>query len=261
MSILEFFGLPENYSQHGEQVDQMHSVITWLMLALFVGWTAFFCITLFKFWHKRNPNPSYSGVKNHVSSHLEIGVIIVEAVFLIGFAFPLWAERTDTFERVVANDPNAPRVRVVGQQYSWTYHYPGNDGVFGRTDNTLISAENSLGIDPDDANGDDDFISTTMLRLPVNRNCILQVTSKDVIHNFAIVPLRIQQDCIPGKEIPMWFRPTKEMETYIVCGQLCGEAHANMKGSMEVIKNDEYNAWIKTRSDEELAKKQATAKN
>lgn len=255
MSILDLFGLPENYSQHGEQVDQMNSVITWLMLVLFVGWTAFFFITLFKFWHKRSPKASYSGVKNHVSSHLEIGVVIVEAVFLLGFAFPLWAERTDTFERVVANDPDAPRVRVVGQQYSWTYHYPGNDQVFGRTDNTLISGDNPLGIDPDDPNGDDDFISTSELKLPVDRDCILQVSSKDVIHNFAIKPMRIQQDCIPGKEIPMWFRPVKELSTFVVCAQLCGEKHADMKGSMEVINAKEYYEWAKQRSDDALAKK------
>lgn len=259
MSILELAGLPENFALHGEQVDQMHSVITWLMIALFVGWSTFFVVSLFKFWHKRNAKPSYTGVKNHVSTHLEIGVVIVEAVFLLGFAFPLWADRTDTFERVVANDPGAPRVRVVGQQYSWTYHYPGNDGVFGRTDNALISGDNSLGIDPDDSNGDDDFITTTMLRLPVDRDCILQLTSKDVIHNFAIVPMRIQQDCIPGKEIPMWFHPTKKLETYVVCGQLCGEAHARMKGSMEVIGAEEFNTWAKTRSEEELAKKKKLA--
>lgn len=255
MSILDALGLPENFSQHGEQVDQMNSVIHWLMLVLFVGWTIFFFVTLFKFWHKRNPKSSYTGVKNHVSTHLEIGVIIVEAVFLLGFAFPLWAERTDTFSRVVANDPDAPRVRVIGQQYSWIYHYPGNDGVFGRTDNALISGDNAIGLDPDDVNGHDDFTSTTALLLPAGRNCILQLTSKDVIHNFAIVPMRIQQDCIPGKEIPMWFHPVKEMETYVVCAQLCGESHANMTGSMEVINADEYFKWAKSRSEEELAKK------
>lgn len=255
MSILDLFGLPENYSQHGEQVDQMNSVITWLMLVLFVGWTTFFLITLFKFWHRRNPVSSYSGVKNHVSTHLEIGVVIVEAVFLLGFAFPLWAERTDTFEKVMANDPDAPRVRVIGQQYSWIYHYPGNDGIFGRTDNSLLSAENPVGIDPEDPNGDDDFYSTSALKLPVGRNSILQLTSKDVIHNFAIVPMRIQQDCIPGKEIPMWFKPVRKIETSVVCAQLCGESHANMTGSLEVIDAKEYYAWAKKRSEEELKKK------
>ena len=255
MSILDLLGNPSNSSQHGEQVDQMNAVIHWLMFVLFVGWTTYFLICLFKFWHKRNAKASYTGVKNHVSTHLEIGVVIVEAVFLLGFAFPLWAERTDTFERVVANDPDAPRVRVIGQQYSWTYHYPGNDGIFGRTDNSLITGDNSLGIDPIDPNGDDDFISTSILRLPVDRNTILQVSSKDVIHNFAIVPMRIQQDCIPGSEIPMWFRPVEKIETFVVCAQLCGEAHANMKGSMEVIDANEYFEWAKSRSDEELAKK------
>ena len=255
MSILDLLGNPSNSSQHGEQVDQMNAVIHWLMIVLFVGWTTYFLICLFKFWHKRNAKASYTGVKNHVSTHLEIGVVIVEAVFLLGFAFPLWAERTDTFERVVANDPDAPRVRVIGQQYSWTYHYPGNDGIFGRTDNSLISGDNTLGIDPIDPNGDDDFLSTSILRLPVDRNSILQVSSKDVIHNFAIVPMRIQQDCIPGSEIPMWFRPVEKMETFVVCAQLCGEAHANMKGSMEVIDANEYFEWAKSRSDEELAKK------
>ncbi len=256
MSIPEALGLGENYSLHGGNVDQLNSVIHWLMLVLFVGWTTYFLIALYKFSAKRHPKASYSGVKNHVSTHLEIGVVIVEAVFLLGFAFPLWAERTDTFERVVGDDADAPRVRVVGQQYAWTYHYPGNDGVFGRTDSALITGSNSLGIDPLDTNGDDDFISTSILRLPVGRDSILQVTSKDVIHNFAIVPMRIQQDCIPGKEIPMWFRPTREMETYVVCAQLCGEAHANMKGSMEVISASEYYKWATSRSDEELAKKQ-----
>ncbi|MGB0990988.1 MAG: cytochrome c oxidase subunit II [Akkermansiaceae bacterium] len=253
MSILDLFSLPKNYAQHGEQVDQMNAVITWLMLVLFVGWTTYFLITLFKFWHKRNPTPSYTGVKSHVSTHLEIGVVIVEAVFLLGFAFPLWAERTDTFERVVANDKDAPRVRVVGEQYAWTYHYPGNDGIFGRTDGSLVSGENIVGLDPNDPNGDDDFIEKQTLKLPVGRDAILQVTSKDVIHNFAIVPMRIQQDCIPGKEIPMWFRPMEEMTTSVICAQLCGENHAGMVGSLTVIADDKYYAWAKSRSEESLA--------
>lgn len=230
------------------------------MLVLFVGWTSYFFIVLFKFWHRNNAKPSYTGVKNHASTHLEIGVVIVEAVFLLGFAFPLWTERTDTFERVVANDPDAPRVRVIGRQYSWVYHYPGNDGVFGRTDHSLIDGSNQIGLDPDDVNGMDDFIvANGALKLPVGRNSILQLTSLDVIHNFAIVPMRIQQDCIPGKEIPMWFKPVEELETFVVCAQLCGENHAGMKGALEVINEKEFYEWAKKRSDEELAKRKRTA--
>ena len=75
------------------------------------------------------------------------------------------------------------------------------------------------------------------------RNAILQITSTDVIHNYSIVPMRIQQDAIPGRDIPMWFKPIKELETYVVCGQLCGEGHANMRGMMEVISDGAFTSW------------------
>ena len=163
MSLLEHIGLPENYSAHGGQVDHMMEVVHWFMLALFVGWTLFFLFCLWRFWHKRNPKASYEGVQSHLSSHIEIGVIIIEAVLLLGFAFPLWAERVDTWKDVQRMDP--VRVRVVGWQFGWTYHYPGADGKFGRIDPALISGTNDLGIDYTDPNALDDFTAPT-LKLP-----------------------------------------------------------------------------------------------
>lgn len=233
-------GIPENFSEHGGSVDHMIEVVHWFMLALFVGWTAFFLLCCWKFWQRRSPKASYTGVKNHVTTHLEIGVVIFEAVLLLGFAFPLWAERTDRFETIQAQDP--VRVRVIGWQFAWTYHYPGADGKFGRIDRTLVKNAGDPCIDPEDPNGWDDFTSST-LRLPVNRPAILQVTSTDVIHGYAIVPMRIQQDAIPGVDIPMWFRPLKELETSVVCAQLCGEKHGDMVGEMEVISENAFSAW------------------
>jgi len=241
MSPSKFLGLPENYAAHGGQVDHMLDVVHWFMIALFVGWTLFFLFCLWRFWHKRNPKASYTGVRSHLSSHLEIGVIIIEAVLLLGFAFPLWAERVDTWDDVKNLNPN--RVRVVGWQFGWTYHYAGADGKFGRTDPDLISGSNELGIDYSDPNALDDFTSPT-LKLPVNEPAVLNVGTKDVIHNYAIVPMRIQQDAIPGREIPMWFTPVKTLETYVICGQLCGEGHGNMVGTLEVVPAADYQSWF-----------------
>ncbi|HEY8992066.1 MAG TPA: cytochrome c oxidase subunit II, partial [Luteolibacter sp.] len=198
---------------------------------------------------RRNPKASYEGVRNHISTHIEIGVVIVEAVLLFGFAFPLWADRVDSFDKVQKMDPI--RVRVVGWQFGWTYHYAGADGKFGRTDPRLISGTNELGIDYNDPNAQDDFTSP-ILKLPVERPAVLNITSKDVIHNFSLVPMRIQQDAIPGKEIPMWFTPVRPLETFVVCGQLCGEGHGNMVGSMEVIAPKEFESWFKSQSDSSL---------
>ena len=249
MSPSKFLGIPENYSAHGGQVDHLIDVVHWFMIALFVGWSLFFLLCLFRFWHRRNPKASYEGARNHISTNIEIGVVIIEAVLLLGFAFPLWADRVDSFDKVQKMDPI--RVRVVGWQFGWTYHYAGADGKFGRTDPRLISGTNELGIDYNDPNAQDDFTSP-ILKLPVERPAVLNITSKDVIHNFSLVPMRIQQDAIPGKEIPMWFTPVRPLETFVVCGQLCGEGHGNMVGSMEVVAPKEFESWFKGQSDSSL---------
>lgn len=251
MSPSELLGLPKGSSAHGGQVDHMMDVVHWFMIALFIGWTIFFFVCLFRFWHKNNPKASYTGVRSHLSSHMEVAVIIIEAVLLLGFAFPLWANRVDEWDKV--KDMNPVRVRVIGWQFAWTYHYPGVDGKFGRTDPDLMGATNELGIDYTDPNAHDDFTSP-VLKLPVNRPAVLNIGTKDVIHNYSIIPMRIQQDAIPGKEIPMWFTPVETLETYVVCGQLCGEKHANMTGSLEVIPEAEYNEWAKGESESALKK-------
>ena len=110
-------------------------------------------------------------------------------------------------------------------------------------DPNLISGTNDLGIDYTDPNALDDFTSP-ILKLPLNQPAVLNIGTKDVIHNYHIVPMRIQQDAIPGREIPMWFTPVSAIETYVVCGQLCGEGHANMVGSMEVQPVEQYDAWF-----------------
>jgi cytochrome c oxidase subunit 2 len=69
-----------------------------------------------------------------------------------------------------------------------------------------------------------------------------------VIHNYSIIPMRIQQDAMPGQDIPMWFKPIKKMETYVVCGQLCGEGHGSMTGTLEVIGKGAYEKWAAAES-------------
>ena len=251
MSPSKFLGIPENFSVHGGQVDHMLDVVHWFMIALFIGWTIFFFYCIFRFWHRNHPKASYEGVKSHLSSHLEVGVIIVEAVLLLGFAFPLWAERVDDWKAVQKLDP--VRVRVVGWQFGWTYHYPGADGKFGRVSGDLIKGVGDIGLDLEDPNAWDDFTSP-ILKIPVDHPAVLNIASNDVIHNYHIIPMRIQQDAIPGREIPMWFTPTKEIETFVVCGQLCGEGHGNMVGTMEVVSQADYQTWSEGQSKDALGK-------
>jgi cytochrome c oxidase subunit 2 len=170
----------------------------------------------------------------------------------------LWKQRTDTWEEVQKLDP--VRVRVIGWQFGWTYHYPGKDGKFGRIDPLVRTSNSDAAIDFNDPNAQDDFTSP-ILKIAKGRPAILNIGSNDVIHNYSIVPMRIQQDAIPGKEFPMWFTPNKTLETSVVCGQLCGEGHSNMLGLMEVVTDEAFRAWADAESENALksrAPKEAT---
>jgi cytochrome c oxidase subunit 2 len=245
--------MPALAAAHGGQIDNLIGWIHIFMLILFVGWGGFFLYVLVRFRQSRNPVADYQGVTSHRSTYLEIGVAVVEAVLLIGFAIPLWAARVD------AQPPadEALVVQVTGEQFAWNMHYPGPDRVFGRTDISMLDLQvNPLGLDRSDPAAKDDVTLVNQLYLPVNQPIIVRLRSKEVIHSFGVPEFRVKQDAIPGLTIPIWFIPTvttAEMRTRtgnpafqyeIACAQLCGLGHARMRGFVTVLGAEEFQKWM-----------------
>jgi cytochrome c oxidase subunit 2 len=239
----ELIGLPPNASEHGYQIDHIIEFSHWFMGALFLGWSAFFIYVLLRFRKGRHPVADHEGVKSGISTHLEFAVVLIEAVLLIGFAIPLWAKRVNQFPE----DKDAILVHAIGQQFNWNFHLPGPDGQFGRRDIALVSNSNPLGLDSKDPASKDDIVVLGELHVPVDRPVIIELSSKDVIHNFALPHMRMAQDAIPGQIIPMWFKPIKTGSYEVVCGQLCGLGHYSMKGMLVVDNPADYQAWLKER--------------
>jgi len=190
-------------------------------------------------------------------------VIIFEAFLLIGFAYPLWAKmKTD----VPTPDKNTIEVRVVAQQFAWNIHYPGADGKFGKTSPDLIDEEiNPIGLDRSSPNGADDITTINQLHLPVNKQIMIYLTSKDVIHSFSLPEMRVKQDVIPGMSIPTFFTPTMTTEAFlevikgtaregmgyeISCAQLCGNSHYRMRGFMTIHEPEKYEEWLAEQAEE-----------
>src|ERR1700681_2984724 len=243
--INEFIGLPPNASEHGYQIDHIIEFSHWFMGALFVGWSVFFIYVLVRFRKGRHPVADHEGVKSGISTHLEFAVVLIEAVLLIGFAVPLWAKRVNQFPE----DKDAIVVHAIGQQFNWNFHLPGPDGQFGRREIALLSNSNPLGLDYNDPAAKDDIVVQGELHVPVDRPVIIELSSKDVLHNFALPNMRMAQDAIPGQIIPMWFKPIKTGNYEVVCGQLCGLGHYGMKGMLVVDNPAEYQAWLKERAE------------
>jgi cytochrome c oxidase subunit II len=251
--MTEWLGLPVLASAHGGQIDNLIGLIHLFMLILFVGWGGFFLYAVVRFRKSRNPVADYTGVTSHRSTYLEVGVAVVEAILLIGFAIPLWAARIEALPP--ANQ--ALEVHVTGEQFAWNIHYAGPDGKFGPTDIKLIDLQsNPLGLDRSDPDAKDDVTTVNQLYLPVNKPIIVRLRSKDVIHSFGVPEFRVKQDAVPGFTIPIWFIPTittaemrtrtgnPEFQYEIACAQLCGLGHAKMRGFVTVQSTEEFQKWL-----------------
>ena len=256
-NLSEHLGLPLNASSHGQMLDQMNGWVHWLMIVLFVGWGIFFILTLVKFGFLNREKVDPVGVKSHTSSYAEYAVILFEAFLLVGFAIPLWSMVKTDIPDVT---DESVEIRVVAQQFAWNIHYPGVDGEFGRTDVTLVDEEvNPIGLDRSSAYGADDIVTLNQMHVPVNKQTIIYLSSKDVIHSFFLPEMRVKQDAIPGMSTPIFFTPTMTSDDFlakikgsaregkgyeIACAQLCGNSHYRMRGFLTVESEYEYNAWL-----------------
>ena len=233
-------GMPVQASQHAADIDQMTILVHWLMLFLFVGWGAFFIFVLFRFRKGANPRASYTGAKGKLAKSTEVGVAIIEIVLLVGYAIPAWATRVKAFP----SESEALVVRIVGEQFAWNIHYPGPDGRFGRTDISKVTADNPLGLDRTDPAAKDDVTTINQLYLQINRPVLVYLSSKDVIHSFGLIEMRVKQDAIPGMTMPVWFVPNRLGEYEISCSQLCGLGHFRMRGFITVQNEADFRKWF-----------------
>jgi cytochrome c oxidase subunit II len=241
----KILGLPVLASQHGENVDKLIIYVHYLMAVLFVGWILYFIYVLFRFRKSANPKADYVGIRGHISNYIEGAVATVEIILLVGFAVPLWAHAVDHFPTA---DEHPTNIRIVAQQFAWNIFYPGADGKFGRRDAKLVTADNPWGFDKADPDGKDDLAPmSNVLHVPVGKPVIITLTSKDVIHSFKVIAMRVTQDAIPGVPIPLHFTPTKVGVYQINCAQLCGNGHSGMaNGRLYVDTQEDYEKWLAT---------------
>ena len=251
--MTNWLGLPLLASAHGQQIDDLIGWIHIFMFVLFIGWGGFFIYTLIRFRASRNPVANYDGVKSHVSSYLEGGVLVVEMVLLFAISIPLWIARVDR----LPSESEALVVQVTPEQFAWNVRYAGPDGKFGKTDVKLIDVQsNPLGLDRSDPDAKDDITTVNQLYLPANKPIIVKLRSKDVIHSFNVPELRVKQDAIPGLTIPIWFIPTvttdemrartgnPDFQYEIACAQLCGLGHYRMRAFVTILSPDDFQKWM-----------------
>jgi cytochrome c oxidase subunit II len=204
---------------------------------VFVAVNLFMACAVFLYRHRKGRRAEYSPENKKLEWWLTIGTSVGVAAMLAPGLF-VWA-------KFVTVPENASVVEAVGQQWTWSYRFPGKDGVLGPTDAKLVSVDNPFGIDPHNRSGQDDIlIASPELHLPINKPVKVVLRSKDVNHQFAVPQFRVKMDMVPGMITYFWFTPTRTGRFDVLCEQLCGLAHFAMRGRVVIDEENAFQGWL-----------------
>lgn len=241
--VMHMWPMPQDISTHGHLIDDQYADTMLEAGISFLASQFLLAFFVFKF-STRTPGEK---VKNFPGGATGM---VVAAFLLVGTeALALGVFGTKAWASVYFTPPaaNAMPVQVQAGQFAFYFRYPGPDGTFGPIHADQISEANAnfFGLDTThDQDSKDDIVAAEMA-IPVNREIHLLMHSKDVGHSFYVPELRVQQDFVPGLDVSIHFTATKIGKYEIVCTQLCGLGHYNMKAYLEVKSQEDYDAWIK----------------
>lgn len=233
LSPWTFTELASNWSM----VDFTIDITLWVTGAVFVAVNLFMAYCVIKFRHKKESRATYEPENKKLETWLTVLTAVGVAAMLTPGLF-VWAKFVDVPEE-------AHVVEAVGQQWHWTYRYPGEDGKFGEVDAERISDANPFGMDPDDPNGQDDvLVYHPEARVPVDKPVKWLLRSKDVLHNFTVTEFRVKMDLVPGMQTFQWLTPTRTGRFEVLCEELCGIAHFAMRGAVIVEEQEDFDSWL-----------------
>jgi cytochrome c oxidase subunit 2 len=204
---------------------------------VFVAINLFMACAVILYRHRKGRRAEYSPENKKLEWWLTILTSVGIAAMLAPGLF-VWA-------RFVTVPKEATVVEALGQQWTWSYRFPGQDGLLGITDARLISPDNPFGIDPKDPRGADDvLIASPELHLPLNKPVKVLLRATDVNHQFAVPQFRVKMDMVPGMVTYFWLTPTRTGRFDVLCEQLCGMAHFAMRGRVVVDEQSAFQGWL-----------------
>jgi len=200
--------MPVQASAQAVPIDWMWNWHVVAMTFLFSLIVVFIGYSLIVFRRKKGDTTDAEHVEGNTS--LEITWTIIPLIIVVAYAYMGSYSLGET--RKV--DSDAMIVNVTASQFTWAYEYP----EYG-----FYSSE---------------------LRLPVWKQVILKMESKDVIHSFWVPEFRVKQDVVPGRITEYRITPNLEGNYKVRCAELCGSNHAYMEGPIFIVSQAEFDAWV-----------------
>jgi cytochrome c oxidase subunit 2 len=218
-------------------IDSALNITLWICGSAFVALNLFMAYALVNYrsrpGHKARYEPENPGLEKRLTFWTAVGIVAMLAPGLYA-----WGQ-------YVTVPKDAAMVEAVGQQWQWSFRFPGKDGVLGAAAVKHITPENPLGLDPLDPFGRDDIVvEGSELHLPIGQPIKVILRSKDVLHDFYVPQFRAKMDLVPGITTYFWLTPTVKGRYGILCAELCGVGHHAMRGSVVVDSPADFDKWL-----------------
>jgi cytochrome c oxidase subunit 2 len=207
-------------SSFAQDIDFVYNLVLYMTGFWFVVTNVAFFWLLWRYRARPGVSAQYvTGNEHHLKRWIEWPhyAIILCDLFIIVAAVQVWYH-------VKQDMPQADEtVRVMSQQWAWSFVHPGPDGKLDTPD---------------------DIKTVDTLHVEVNKTYHFELESRDVLHSFSVPAFRLKQDAIPGRIIRGWFKPTRPGTYDLQCAEICGIGHGLMAGRVAVETAEQHAAWL-----------------
>ena len=218
-------------------IDDTIVITFWITGVVFIAVILFMAYCVYRFGYKAGHRSEYRPENKNLEWWLT-GLTTLGVAGMLTPGLIVWND-------FVSVPDGASEIEVVGQQWQWTYRFPGKDGKLGTSNIKNISSDNPFGVNPKDPNGKDDvLVEDSELHIPMGKPIKVLLRSIDVLHDFYVPEFRAKMDMVPGAITYFWFTPIRTGTFDILCFELCGVGHHAMRGQVVVESESAFNTWL-----------------
>jgi cytochrome c oxidase subunit 2 len=199
---------PADAAGAADQIDTVYDVLLICSVPVFVLVMTIAIYSVVRF--RAKPGDLRDGPPIHGNTQLEVLWVTIPFLMVTALAVYAWIVLDD----IEARQPNELPVNVTGQQFTWTFGYPGEE------------------------------VRSTELVLPEDRPVDFRIRTRDVIHSFWVPEFRLKSDAVPGLTTKIRLTPDRLGRYQVVCAELCGLGHSTMRQNVRVIPEDEFDGWL-----------------
>jgi cytochrome c oxidase subunit 2 len=231
-------GIQFQVTDVGREAASFHN--NWLLLLC-----AIICVVvlvllgyaMIRFRRSANPVPS----RTSHNTAIEVAWTLIPVLVLVAIAIP----SIRLLRHQYTPPPADLTVKVIGNQWYWTYQYPDNGGIEIVSNMLKEKADVPAGQRyRTDADGPPLLAADERMVIPVGKVVKFLVTSNDVIHSFGVPAFWTKLDANPGQINETWVKVDRPGVYFGQCSELCGARHAFMPIAVEVVPPAQFAAWV-----------------